>query len=422
MTSKLMPVLALSLATTPAWANQSAFNPKISLIFDGVYYQDSEDGAVAGELGEVPGISSHGHHEEEEGHEEGHEEAHDDHGHSHGLDEGFNLREQELTLSASIDNYFDGFAVIAFSEDDVEIEEAYFTTRQLPAGLTLKGGKFFSGIGYHNAKHIHQWDFVDQNLAYGALIGDHGLVDKGVQLTWLPNAPVYTLLGVEWLQGGEQERFGTLVEEPEEELGLDEQESGPKLATLFAKVSPNLGDNHALQVGAWFANAKQDQQVLHHEHEGEEEELGLEGDAQLWGLDLVYKLDAPQAYGAGDLNIQAEYMVLEKDWEVAGGDEAGEKVSGEQDGFYLQTLYGIAPRWKVGLRYDATGMTNELKLPEETESLDESDRFSGVATWYPTEFSFIRLQYSKADIGDESVNQLYIQFNYSLGAHGAHTF
>lgn len=409
--------LALCAASMPAAAQQNSFNPKISLIFDSVYYQDGEDGEVSTLISEVPGISgTHGHDHEEE------EEEHSHEGHSHGVDEGFNLREQELTLSASVDNYFDGFAVIAFSEDEVEIEEAYFTTRQLPAGLTLKGGKFFSGIGYHNSKHIHNWDFVDQNLAYGGLLGDHGLVDKGLQLTWLPNLPVYTLLGVEWLQGDEQERFGTIVEEPEEDLGLKEKDSGAQLATLFAKVSPNLGDDHALQLGAWFARAGQDQQVLHHEHDGDEEELGLEGDAELWGLDMVYKYDTGQSFGAGDITVQMEYMSLEKDWEIMAGDEAGEAVTGEQDGFYLQTLYGIAPRWKAGLRYDSTGMTNELKLPEETEELDETSRFSGVVTWYPTEFSFIRLQYAQAEIGDEEFDQIYVQFNYSLGAHGAHTF
>lgn len=411
----LISVSALSAAiSNVSYGEQSSFNPKISLIFDGVYYQDSEDGAGSALAVEAPGIN--GHEDEEEG---------DDHGHAdeHGLDEGFSLREQELTISASIDKYFDGFAVIAFTEDDTHIEEAYLTTRALPAGLKIKAGKFLSGIGYHNSKHVHSWDFVDQNMAYGALIGDHGLADEGVQLTWLPELPMYTLFGIEWLQGDEQEKFGVIQEEPEEELGFDEEESGPKLATLFVKVAPQLGDDHELQIGAWYATAEQDQLELHHEHEGDEEELGLEGDASMYGLDLIYKLDAPHSFGEGDLTLQAEYMVQEKDWTVKNGDEAGEKVSGEQDGFYLQAIYGIAPRWKAGVRYDATGMTNELKLPEETEEFDESDRVSGVVTWYPTEFSFIRLQYAKADIaGEDNVNQLYLQFNYSLGAHGAHKF
>jgi hypothetical protein len=38
----------------------------------------------------------------------------------------------------------------------------------------------------------------------------------------------------------------------------------------------------------------------------------------------------------------------------------GSKVTGTQDGYTLQASYGIAPRWQVSLRHDATGNTNEL--------------------------------------------------------------
>ena len=129
---KKFALTALCAISLPAMAQETAqnsFNPKISLIFDAGYYQDSENGDGASALLDAPGISGGHGHEEEHG---GEDHAHDEHGHE--LSEGFNLREQELTISASIDNYFDGFAVIAFSEDETEIEEAYFTTRRLPTG------------------------------------------------------------------------------------------------------------------------------------------------------------------------------------------------------------------------------------------------------------------------------------------------
>jgi hypothetical protein len=68
----------------------------------------------------------------------------------------------------------------------------------------VKGGKFLSDFGYINRQHPHQWDFVDQNLPYLNLLGPHGLQDTGLQLTWLPKLPVYTLLGVEGLQGNQE--------------------------------------------------------------------------------------------------------------------------------------------------------------------------------------------------------------------------
>jgi hypothetical protein len=198
--------------------------------------------------------------------------AHGGHGHDHGghahgaTEQGFNFRSAELTFSATVDPYFDASAYLAISSDgDVDLEEAWFQTRSLPAGLKVKGGKFLSDIGYANNQHPHQWDFVDQNLPYLNLFGDHGLQDTGMQVTWLPDWPVYTLFGVEALQG-DQEVFGALPDDDavdeatleasevagdDVDLGLGREQHGPRLYTAFVKVAPELGYDHALQLGAW---------------------------------------------------------------------------------------------------------------------------------------------------------------------------
>ena len=50
-------------------------------------------------------------------------------------------------------------------------------------------------------------------------------------------------------------------------------------------------------------------------------------------------------------------------------------------------------------------------------------RVSAMLTFNPSEFSTIRLQYDYTD-PDFTANQhaLFLQFQYSLGAHGAHPF
>ena len=83
-------------------------------------------------------------------------------------DRSFNLGESELTVAANVDPYF--FANVTASvtsDNEIEIEEAYFRTLALHDGLTVKGGRFFSGLGYLNEIHAHAWDFVDQPLPYG---------------------------------------------------------------------------------------------------------------------------------------------------------------------------------------------------------------------------------------------------------------
>jgi hypothetical protein len=405
---------------TGAVSAGSAFNPQLSVILNGVYYSDNQGGNGAGMAGDVAGIF-HGH-------------GHDGHDHG-GLEQGFNLQETEIAFSATVDPYFDAATYLAISSDgDVELEEAYLQTRSLPAGLRVKAGKFLSDIGYANSRHPHQWDFTDQNLPYLAVFGDHGLTDTGVQLTWLPELPVYTLFGVEASQSKDLERIGATVDDHdqehyEEELGVDSiglgrKKQGPQFYTAFAKVAPDLGADHALQVGAWYAYFRQHQEV--DEHDGLTR--AFEGDARAWGLDAVYKYDSGLSHGQGDWKLQAEYLRANKDLDLtfSSAGAADGSLRGTQDGLYLQGWYGFAPRWRAGLRYDTTGLANRLRGVE-SENLDRSDRWTAAVTWALSEYSLLRLQLATADLayqdgGDERVNSVYLQYVLSLGAHGAHKF
>ncbi len=212
----------------------SAFNPSVSVIPDGVYYNDSRDGGVGEIMEGADGFGA--------GHAHG-EEA----GHAHGgaPERGFSLREAEITFSGAVDPYFDVWTIFAVGDGEIEVEEGYFQTRKFLPGLQLRAGKFYSGFGYVNKQHPHQWDFVDQNLPYDLLLGG-SVNDTGVQLTWLPSLPFYTQLGVEALQG-DNEGFSTQL--GGEESPFFDEKAGPRLFTGWLKVSPNLGYSHAVQVG-----------------------------------------------------------------------------------------------------------------------------------------------------------------------------
>lgn len=417
---------------TGAVTSGTAFNPQISVILDGNYYHDDVDGEGTELLGMADGIS----------HAHGAEHDHD-HGHSHGgAEQGFNFRSAEIAFSASVDTYFDATALLAVDSDgEVDLEEAWFQTRSLPYGLKVKAGKFLSDIGYANNQHPHNWDFTDQNLAYLNLLGDHGLRDTGVQVTWLPDWDHYTLFGVEVFQG-EQEKLGALAEIGEEleteldaaglsedDLALRDEDDGPRLYTAFVKYAPDLGYDHALQLGAWGGWADQHQEI--HGDAADGDLHTLEGDAWMWGLDVVYKYDGGGAYGEGDIKVQGEYIWQRKDLDVqfhqANPAAIGAEREFTEDGFYLQGLYGFAPRWQVGLRYDVVGLTNELESSGTTlRDWDESDRWTAALTWSPSEYSQFRLQYAKADItidGESNdFDYIYLQYVMSLGSHGAHKF
>jgi hypothetical protein len=389
----------------------TAFNPSISVIPDGVYYNDNRDGAAGEIASEADGFHAHG--------------GGAGHSHGGGVERGFSLREAEISFSGAVDPYFDVWAIFAVAGGEIEVEEGYVLTRKFIPGFQLKFGKFYSGVGFINKQHPHQWDFVDQALPYDAILGG-ALNETGVQLTWLPNLPFYLQLGAEALQG-ENERIASQIG-VSDETPFFSSKAGPRLFTGFAKLAPDVGYSNTLQLGASFSYARQHQE-LHDEDEDGVVDEAFQGHSRVFGLDAVWKYDSPRQYGKGDLTVQAEYLYRIKDLDLVA--EAGEPVAGgpvrlEQDGFYAQAVYGLFSRWTVGVRFDTVGLTNRIQGGPESVSFDASRRYTADLTFNPTEFSRLRAQVEHGEfrVGgvQETFNQLYLQFQMSLGAHGAHKF
>jgi len=417
------------------------FNPAISVIVDGAWYWDDVDGEAAEILGEADGFGAG--HDEEHGDEHGGEEEHD---HGHGLDRGFNLNEVEIALSATVDPYFDAFVMFVFEDDEVELEEAFITSRSLPNGLQAKFGKFLSDVGYINKQHPHSWDFFDRPLVNEFLFGDHGIQETGLQLSWLAPTSNYLRLGVEALQG-ENEGIANQIGAQDPIEGTDrilEDASGPRLFTGFAKFSPDLGFDHALQLGASYGYATSFQNTIETDSRFEDHE----GTASFWGLDAVYKYTPPGSVnGKGAFKIQGEYFYRRRDIDrrdvffacepdgIDCADPAAENQIGEianeesfreeQDGYYLQALYAFAPRWNTGVRIDQVGLLNETGRGD-GEDWDDTRRYSAVLNFLPTEYTRFRLQFSRGDVAvegeRETFNQVFLQFQLSIGAHAAHSF
>jgi hypothetical protein len=83
-------------------------------------------------------------------------------------------------------------------------------------------------------------------------------------------------------------------------------------------------------------------------------------------------------------------------------------------------LWGIKPRLVAGLRGEyADG--NEAAF--DTEVRTHRFRLSPNITWYPTEFSKVRLQYNydnRRGFGRD--HTILAQFEFVLGAHASHKF
>ncbi len=195
------------------------------------------------------------------------------------------------------------------------------------------------------------------------------------------------------------------------------------------KLAPNLPEPHGLQLGLFGAQGNH--QEAHDGNEDGTEDHWLDGHGRFYGADLVYKYDAAREHGQGDFILQAEYMYREKDLRVEQHDlvpafTGGDRID-RQDGYYLQAVYGILPRWRVGLRWEQIGLTSESEYPSgANETFGSSCRLAGMLDFAPSHFSRLRLQLARGtyDMGDtdEDIWQFYVQWMISLGSHGAHNF
>ena len=95
---------------------------------------------------------------------------------------GFSLGESELTVSANVDHLFFGQATFGGRRRTTASasKRPMAQTTALGHGLTIKGGRFFSAIGYQNSIHAHAWDFADPSLVQRVFLGDN-YSDDGVQ-------------------------------------------------------------------------------------------------------------------------------------------------------------------------------------------------------------------------------------------------
>ncbi|MCX5908952.1 MAG: hypothetical protein NTY64_17695 [Deltaproteobacteria bacterium] len=319
--------------------------------------------------------------------------------------EGFNLRAAELAFFAPVDPYFNLYATLPVTENGIELEEAYFVTTSLPAGFQVKGGKFKSGFGRFNAFHPHAWDFVDAPLPYKLFFGGEGegLIEKGAQLTYLPDLPIYTILGAEVLQGNNDTLFGP------------DARNGPHAYTGFAKSSLDFGGSHSILFGGSAVGGKTRTSSF-------APDTDLRADTVLYGLEFTYKW-RPSRWRS--FILQSEYLYRHQTGDLT--DTVAlttDSLKRNQDGFYVQGLYQIN-RWRIGARFDRLAIFEDevIRAGEKINYSGQPYRATGALEFNPTEFSRVRLQYNYDKSDPNRANQeILLQFILAVGAHGAHAY
>src|SRR2546423_2285072 len=337
---------------------------------------------------------------------------------------GFNGRNAEIALDGAVDPYFEGFANIVLkldnqNETEIELEEAFLQTTNLPYGLQLKGGQFFDAFGRINATHPHTWEFADSPLVNGRLLGPDGLRGVGAQLSWTLPVPWYAqfIFAVQNGRGGTAYSFRNPGEDGVfyDRMTIDRDASAlhdmlyvPRLETSF-----NPSDTQTVLLGASGAFGMND--------------TGANNHTQIYGADFLYKWKSSHAEG-GFPFVKWQTEAIYRRFEAGRGldDSFPVEETFRDWGFYSQVLWGFKKGWVVGIRGDYLHMQESVFTDDDMRQ--SRSRISANLTWYPTEFSKIRLQYNHDSLEENDflasrdVDSIFLQFEFILGAHGAHKF
>jgi hypothetical protein len=339
---------------------------------------------------------------------------------------GFNFNYAEMSLYSVVDPYFDLFAVFHLHREAFEIEEAYINTRRMPLGFKVKAGKFLSSFGRINEQHAHYWDFTDAPLIYSAFFGKERLNEIGARLTWLAPTSYYLMLGGEILAGENEASFGAEGFQDASGAHAIEDSEAPNLYVGYAKSSLEAKKLVALFGGSFAYGKTRMNDGVDQSPAENPEGFGEYGDTFIFGGDLTLKyLLGSYQY----LSLQSEYLYRTMSGDLYDNSGGMVDLDKKQSGLYSQLVYRMSQCWRAGFRFDLL-QKNTIKTDAAGENLPENlPRYTAMLEYNPTEFSRIRLQYSHDRSGylDEGAsqkinNELILQFNITIGAHGAHSF
>ncbi len=315
---------------------------------------------------------------------------------------GFNLQQLELAVGGSVDTYFRMDGNLVFSPFGVEIEEIYATTLSLPLGLQVRAGQFLTRFGRQNPTHPHTWDFVTQPLLTGRVFGGEGNRGLGTEASVLLPLPWYVeVLASETMAGGEptaRSFYGG------EDLGVER--IGDLQTTVAVKQFFPLSHDLSLAWGLSWA--------------GGPNPTGRDNRTEVYGSDVYFKYRPITQGGRSQVTLHAEAAWRRRQ---VPGDVESDWTTFEQLAWRLTPRFGLGARHELGTA--TRTLDGEVVAADiDPEWLGSRQRAAFAVTFWPTEFSRLRLQ-GEADFAEWASGPGFGGFaavETQIGHHGAHAF
>jgi len=308
------------------------------------------------------------------------------------------LHESELALQAVVDPYSRADFFISFGQEGVNLEEGFLTFTELPGGLLTRVGKMRAAFGKVNTLHNHVLPWTDRPLVTQNLVGgEDGLDDAGISVARLiPNPWLF-------LEATGQVFRGSAGADQAGIALFESTRRGELTYVGHVRAYQDLTEDANIDLGVSYARG----------HNGVSD--GNMADpasrvTQLYGIDATYRWKPLQRSVYQSFVGRGEWMWSRRD--QPDGLQSG-------TGMYLSGDYQVGRRWFTGVRLDRSAHATDASLVDTGASF--------LVTYWPSEFSQIRAQYRRTNYETapsivSAANELLFQFQFSIGAHGAHVF
>ncbi len=314
---------------------------------------------------------------------------------------GFNVRETELQIFSDVDPYTRMNLLLSISpsyiSDGTTIQEKWgiepeeaFVESNVVSSVTFKLGKFKAFMGKHNLQHTHAYAFIDAPLANTFLLGDEGLKDVGgsaaifVPTSWFNEVTIQIFRGK-----GENSEYNSPT--PASSVGL-----------VHWKNLVDVSDDLTAEVGVSYAQGGNSHKKS----------------TTLSAADLTFKWKPSEGGKYRSLLWATEYLQRIQS-QISSDDEIGSGIAS-----WIQ--FQFAERWSALFRYDNLKVKNSFdlaNLPNETWT-----RNSFGLQFTATEFSSYKLEFNQKNGGPKNLNNegtensVFVQANFTIGAHPAHAY
>jgi hypothetical protein len=299
------------------------------------------------------------------------------------------MHESEASFQAIVDPYARADFFVSFGEEGVELEEGFLTLTSLPGGLLTRVGKMRAAFGKVNGLHNHVLPWTDRPLVIDNLLGgEEGIDDAGISVARLiPNRFLFL------------EATGQVFRGDSGETLFRSSRRADVSYVGHLRGYHDVSDSTNVDLGFSYSRGHNPAGLVDNVDVGR-------FTTNLFGVDATLRW-RPLARAIYHSFVGRTELIWSR----------RDQFDGRQRsmGYYVSGDYQLARRWITGLRYDRSDRADDSSLFDTGQS--------AVLTYLPSEFSQVRGQYRRTAYADgPTANEFRFQFQFSIGAHGAHPF